>query len=67
MGSIPPMPKNSGHEVPIGQGKVNFPVFIKRLKEVGYRGPLTIEREISGPRQTEDVRAAKAYLEKLVG
>jgi L-ribulose-5-phosphate 3-epimerase len=56
-----------GREVPIGQGKVNFPAFIKRLKEIGYRGPLTIEREISGPKQTEDVRAAKLYLEKLIG
>jgi L-ribulose-5-phosphate 3-epimerase len=66
-GLYPTDVKQLGREVPIGQGKVNFPVFIKRLKEVGYRGPLTIEREISGPQQTEDVRAAKAYLEKLVG
>jgi sugar phosphate isomerase/epimerase len=55
-----------GREVPIGQGKVNFPAFIKRLKEVGYRGPLTIEREISGARQAEDIRASKAYLEGLI-
>jgi L-ribulose-5-phosphate 3-epimerase len=66
-GLYPTDAKQLGREVPIGQGKVNFPAFIKRLKEVGYRGPLTIEREISGPQQTEDVRAAKAYLEKLVG
>jgi L-ribulose-5-phosphate 3-epimerase len=66
-GLYPTNPRELGREVPIGQGKVNFPVFIKRLKEVGYRGPLTIEREISGPKQTEDVRAAKIYLEKLVG
>jgi L-ribulose-5-phosphate 3-epimerase len=66
-GLYPTDAKQLGREVPIGQGKVNFPAFIRRLKEVGYRGPLTIEREISGPQQTEDVRAAKAYLEKLVG
>lgn len=66
-GLYPTNPKELGREVPIGQGKVNFPVFIKRLKEAGYRGPLTIEREISGPKQTEDVRAAKVYLEKLIG
>ncbi len=66
-GLYPTDAKQLGREVPIGQGKVNFPAFIKRLREVGYHGPLTIEREISGPRQTEDVRAAKAYLEKLVG
>jgi hypothetical protein len=37
------------------------------LKELNYRGAITIEREISGPRQVEDVRAAKVYLEKLIG
>jgi sugar phosphate isomerase/epimerase len=66
-GLYPTDPKRLGREVPIGQGKVNFPRFIQRLKEVGYRGPLTIEREISGPRQIEDIRAAKVYLEKLIG
>jgi hypothetical protein len=28
---------------------------------------VTIEREISGQRQMEDVRGAKEYLEKLIG
>jgi sugar phosphate isomerase/epimerase len=53
--------------VAIGQGKVNFPVLIERLKKVGYQNPLTIEREIEGEKQTEDILAAKAYLEKLIG
>ena len=65
-GLYPTGPRELGREVPIGQGKVNFPAFIKRLKEVGYRGPLTIEREISGARQAEDIRASKAFLEKLI-
>jgi len=46
---------------------VDFPRFIARLKETGYRGPITIEREINGPRQTEDILASKRYLEKLIG
>ena len=66
-GLYPTDPKELGREVPIGQGKVNFPAFIKRLKEIGYRGPLTIEREISGPKQAEDIRAARKYLEQLIG
>ena len=66
-GLYPTNPRALGREVPIGQGKVNFPRFVQRLKEIGYRGPLTIEREISGDRQIEDVRAAKAYLERLIG
>ncbi len=66
-GRYPTDPNQLGEEVPIGEGKVDFPRFIQRLKEVGYRGPITIEREISGPRQDEDIRASKAYLEKLIG
>jgi sugar phosphate isomerase/epimerase len=65
-GLYPTGPRELGREVPIGQGKVNFPALVKRLKEVGYRGPLTIEREISGPRQLADIRASKLYLENLI-
>jgi sugar phosphate isomerase/epimerase len=60
-------PKELGEEEPIGKGKVDFPRIIARLKELNYGGAVTIEREISGPRQLEDVRTAKAYLEKLIG
>ncbi len=66
-GQWPTNPKELGQEVPIGKGKVDFPRIIGRLKELNYRGAVTIEREISGPQQAEDVRAAKAYLEKLIG
>ncbi len=66
-GLWPTNPKELGKEVPIGQGKVDFPRIIARLKELNYHGAVTIEREISGPRQVEDVRAARTYLEKLIG
>jgi L-ribulose-5-phosphate 3-epimerase len=66
-GLWPANPRQLGQEVPIGKGKVDFPRIIARLKELNYRGAVTIEREISGPQQVEDVRAAKAYLEKLIG
>jgi len=66
-GLWPTNPKELGEEVPIGKGKVDFPRIIARLKELNYRGAVTIEREISGPRQVEDVRDAKTYLEKLIG
>ena len=66
-GLWPTNPRKLGEEVPIGKGKVDFPRIIARLKELNYRGAVTIEREISGPQQVEDVRAAKAYLEKLIG
>jgi L-ribulose-5-phosphate 3-epimerase len=66
-GLWPTNPRELGQEVPIGKGKVDFLRIIRRLKELNYRGAVTIEREISGPQQVEDVRAAKTYLEKLIG
>jgi sugar phosphate isomerase/epimerase len=66
-GLWPTNPKELGEEVPIGKGKVDFLRIIARLKELDYRGAVTIEREISGPQQMEDVRASKIYLEKLIG
>jgi sugar phosphate isomerase/epimerase len=65
-GVYPTNPKQLGREVPIGEGKVNFPVLIGLLKKVGYTNPLTIEREIEGEKQTQDILASKAYLEKLI-
>jgi sugar phosphate isomerase/epimerase len=35
-----------GQEVPLGEGDVNIEAYLKLLKEIGYTGPLTIEREI---------------------
>lgn len=66
-GLWPTNPRDLGEEVPIGKGKVDFPRIIARLKELNYRGAVTIERETSGPGQMDDVRAAKIYLEKLIG
>src|SRR5438067_7366617 len=66
-GLWPTNPRELGKEVPIGKGKVDFPRIIARLKELDYRGAVTSEREISGPQQLEDVRSAKAYLERLIG
>jgi sugar phosphate isomerase/epimerase len=55
-----------GREMPIGEGQVNFPEFVRKLREVGYRGPLIIEREISGPKQIEDMRGAIQFLNKVI-
>ena len=66
-GLWPANPKDLGEEVPIGKGKVDFPRIIKRLKEIRYAGAVTIEREISGAQQLQDVRAAADYLRQLIG
>jgi L-ribulose-5-phosphate 3-epimerase len=66
-GLWPTNPRELGAEVPIGKGKVDFPRIVERLKQIHYRGAVTIEREVSGPRQIEDVRAAAKYLHQLIG
>lgn len=58
--------KNLGVEKPLGQGSVNFPAFISKLKETGYEGAITIEREISGEQQQKDILAGKKLLESLI-
>lgn len=65
-GCYPTDGKNLGEEKPLGQGQVNFPALIKKLKEVGYDGTLTIEREITGEEQKKDIIMAKTLLEKLI-
>jgi L-ribulose-5-phosphate 3-epimerase len=65
-GKYPTNPRDLGEEVPIGQGHVDFPRVFASLKALGYRGPITIEREISGPKQMQDLKQEKAYLEGLI-
>ncbi len=66
-GDYPTEKGQLGTEYPLGQGKVGLPRFIQKLKDLGYTGPLTIEREISGDQQIQDIRAAIRLLEELRG
>lgn len=66
-GLYPTDPRNLGREVQIGQGRVDFPVFLKKLKESGYTGPKIIEREGSDGKQWEtDVCQSRDYLQTLL-
>lgn len=65
-GRYPTDPYHLGHEVKIGQGKVNFPALVARLAELDYHGPLIIEREISGEQQVIDMKEAITYLSTLL-
>jgi L-ribulose-5-phosphate 3-epimerase len=40
-----------GEEVPLGDGQVNIREFVKRLRKVGYRRALCIEREVGNQQQ----------------
>ncbi len=53
-------------ELPLGEGKVDFPAYLKALDEIGYRGFLTIERE-AGDDPVADIQKAADYLRGLIG
>lgn len=59
--------KDWGAEVPLGEGDVGMEDFLRTLKEIGYRGPLTIEREIpqDPARQKEEIGRGIRLLESL--
>ena len=56
-----------GTEVPFGTGQVDAGQFLRILHEIGYKGPLTIERELpSEPeRQKAEIRQAVKLIEEL--
>lgn len=65
-GQWPSAPGQLGQETPLGDGDVYFANWLQKLIGLGYRGPLTIEREISGDQQIEDIRQATHLIERIV-
>lgn len=53
-------------ELPLGEGSVDFPGWLKALDEIGYHGFLTIEREV-GDDPAEDIRRAVSFLNQQMG
>ena len=69
-GDWPPkgQPDALGEEKPLGQGAVGMDRFIAKLKEIGYKGPLNIEREVPDQEQRlRDIRMGVELLERLRG
>lgn len=62
-----------GEEVPLGEGDVGMENYLRTLKDLGYRGPLTIEREIAHDRDRQKhdighaVRLLTGLREKILG
>jgi L-ribulose-5-phosphate 3-epimerase len=48
-------------EVPLGEGQVDWPRYLKALQEIGYDGYLTIEREV-GENPAADIVTAATFL-----
>jgi sugar phosphate isomerase/epimerase len=69
-GDWPPVdkPEALGVERPLGDGSVDIPRFIAKLKEIGYRGILSVEREEQdAAKRAADIRKAIALLKRLTG
>jgi len=52
-------------EVPLGTGSVDFPPYLKALEEIGYKGFLTIEREV-GEQPEIDIATACSFLREVM-
>ncbi|MCM3127835.1 sugar phosphate isomerase/epimerase family protein [Paenibacillus provencensis] len=53
-------------EVPLGEGQVDFDAYFAALQEIGYKGYLTIEREV-GNTPEEDIKKAVQFIKKFRG
>lgn len=52
-------------EVPLGKGQVDFPAYIKALRDIGFDGFLTIEREV-GENPEKDIMEAVDFLKAVL-
>jgi sugar phosphate isomerase/epimerase len=50
-------------EVPLGKGGVDFDKYLAALNQVGYKGYLTIEREV-GDSPADDIKMAVDFLKQ---
>ncbi len=52
-------------ELPLGEGDVPFRAYLQALRDIGYEGFLTIEREV-GNQPLKDIQDAVAYLRRIL-
>ncbi len=57
---------NSFIELPLGEGAVNWEEYLKALEDIGYKGFLTIEREV-GDDPAGDIKKAVNFLNTKMG
>ena len=55
-------PGTWGEEVPAGKGEVDWPAFFGALREVGFGGYLSIERE-AGQQRLQDIATGRQFVE----
>jgi sugar phosphate isomerase/epimerase len=68
-GDPPPagVPGALGSERPLGQGAVGIPRFIQTLREIGFPGPLNVEREVEDqPQRLREIAGGIVLLRSLI-
>lgn len=64
-GFYPTTGNHLGKEAAVGQGLVNFPILLSKLRSIGFTGELIIEREaVSGEEQKNDILRTIQDLQK---
>lgn len=69
--TVHPIPENYFgvkyfEEVPLGTGSVDFKKYLAALDDIGYKGFLTIEREV-GDNPEQDIKTAVDFLNGIIG
>lgn len=64
-GSKPQFDEPPFSELPLGEGNVNLKAWVAALRDVGYKGYLTIERE-AGDTPEKDIKLAVDYLKSII-
>ena len=62
---IPPAPAGAFEEVPLGEGGVDWNAYLAALRDIGYDGFLTVEREC-GEKPAEDIGRAVRFLKERI-
>jgi sugar phosphate isomerase/epimerase len=60
-------PELLGVERPLGEGSVGIDNFVAKLKEIGYTGLLTVEREgVEGEQRRRDIQRGVDLIKSLI-
>lgn len=65
-GLYPTNGQELGQEMPVGEGRVNFPALLPALYQYGFEGSYVIEREITGPQQGPDILKARDLIRSIL-